>query len=305
MARRSAALLLLVLALSIRMKITTPTTAIKPSVRRGNMNSSSRKRPIPRTQAIREPSQLADACLYPSKRRVGDRGGFRGMKLLPWLPGLIPAAGALLNALAVQVGWQALYQHPVWLALPWDWIGVAAGFYLAGILVAQLQNPRSPLRSWFRDRRRLFDFKVFATLGVAEPERVQLVAVLTSRRDTKPLPLAVWGDPLVEFETEQRLLHKAELPAMRRGERHRVDLGALMIPRPGWTPRHSVFGHESGSDGLPHLSVSIVPNSGWLVHFDVGGQAERFLVWVRDFKQTNGLGMVVATPDEIARAATV
>lgn len=148
----------------------------------------------------------------------------------------------------------------------------------------------------------MFDFQVFATLGTNEPERVQLVAVLTFRRDVGPLNLAVWGDPLVEFETEQRLLYKAELPAMRRGEKHRVDLGALMVPRPGWTPRHSVFGHGEGSDGLPHLAVSIVPNSGWLVHFDAGGQTERFLVWVRDFKQTNGLGMVVATPDEIARA---
>jgi hypothetical protein len=213
------------------------------------------------------------------------------MKLLPWLPGLVAAAGALLNALAVQAGWQALYQNPIWLGLPWNWIGAAAGFYLAGVVVAQLQNSRSPLRTWLRTRTRLFDFKVFSTPGANEPQRIQLVAVLTFRRDVGPLSLAVWGDPLVEFETEQRLLCKTELPAMRRGEKHRVDLGALMIPRPGWKPLHSVFGHPAGSEGLPHLAASIVPNSGWLIHFDLGGQTERFLVWVRDFKQTNGLGM--------------
>jgi hypothetical protein len=233
--------------------------------------------------------------------RLGDGDG-REMKFLPWLPS-VAIVGALLNAIAVQAGWQALYQHPLWLALPWNVIGIAAVFYLLGVLASHIQVPQSPIRTWLRGRRRLFDFKMSSTFGMGEPERVQLVAVVTFRRDTGPVSLAVWGAPLVEVETARRLLLKADLPAMRQGEKHRVNLGALMVPRPGWTPRHSLFGHGHGSDGLPHLAVPIVPNDGWLIDFRIGDQTERFLIWVRDFKQTNGLGIVVATPEQIARAA--
>ena len=178
-------------------------------------------------------------------------------------------------------------------------IGSASTRILPGVLVAQFQDPQSPVRA------RLRAPSTKSTISRCSPRvdstsrsAFNFVAVLTFRRDAGPLRLAVWGDPLVEFATERRLLMKADLPAMRRGGT-RVDFGALMIPKPGWLPRHSVFGCPEGSDGLPHLAVSIVPNSGWLVHFELGGQTERFLFWVRDFKQTNGLGMVVATPTRL------
>lgn len=149
-----------------------------------------------------------------------------------------------------------------WSSVQWG-IGTllfaAFGF---GLVVQDIYNPQSEIRKTWRKWRRIFEVTQADTALVLDPhEYLAIRCRVKFLKALKAPNLVVRVSEHLFFETRTKIVHSEVLPDKEKDSELSLLLGSIPIMRPGWVPRHRVWGTElagvTPKDGQIHIGSGV------------------------------------------------
>lgn len=206
-----------------------------------------------------------------------------GVHRFPFAKYLPPGASTVISfaGLALQ---QWLNQFAWFPTLPWAALLLAVGGWLFGTAYADLLNPHSRLRLWWRDQRKLFDLtNVFAS-HLPDPERVDIVCLLKFHRACHNPLLTVRVSMIQAGKQPKRIvIVQRRLGEVVQDASVKLTLASLSITGPGdKSARHSVWGEAPGGKDIAEGQFTVIGNSRTMIEVAVDHQVERVFAQFHD-----------------------
>lgn len=181
---------------------------------------------------------------------------------------------------------QFFQQRSWWPDVPWLAFFVAAAVFIAGAAYADLLNPRSSLREWWRDWRRpaeinaVYPDHTWDDANRQGTERVDIWAVLRLERCLPGGVIRVRAGILKDWEKNCRVVASKPLDGVAAQQEVRMRLGSVAIGG----ARHSLWGEELGSKDLPPSKSSILRGDSKIeisIENGKGRQIQTYAIFVR------------------------
>ncbi len=181
-----------------------------------------------------------------------------------------------LSPPAIRLGGEVMFEgltaSTIWQAVPWGYVYAFCGGLFIALIANDLQNRRSWLRENWLSLRCPWRLAGISVANRMEPQRNCLqVRVQFKKSLTNPI-MNVYGTSLVGPKVGDRtLLFSRALGDRQKDELSWQALGGIMVPHPGWTPRHSVWGYDIGPEGLESNVYPITDKQNYLVEVEILG----------------------------------
>ncbi len=165
----------------------------------------------------------------------------QSLKYLFALPSLVK--------IAVSVMFEGISAQDAWAGLPWDAINFATLILIVSFLVQDLASSQSWIRRWWFDIKSPFTLESVILNDEFDPDRIVVRALVKFKR----IPVSRSANFRVARTTGESAGVDYCFFSVGIGDIHlnaseKLDIGVIMVPTPGWTPRKSVWGAGVGPE---------------------------------------------------------
>jgi hypothetical protein len=183
-----------------------------------------------------------------------------------------------------------------WHAIPFGWLTITILAFGIGIVVQDLLNEKSALRHNWREWRKIFSVLNIHAAHLEDPERVDILCVLTFRKDVNDVLSVRVVVPLLGRESDVKLVHREEVNVSKNEER-RLRLGSIAITKPGDAfARHSVWGEKLGEKDLKGHAIYASRN---IIEISLGPQIFRIYAHILDVARKEQSHIYLLSEDEL------
>jgi hypothetical protein len=143
-------------------------------------------------------------------------------------------------------------------------------------------NQKSKLRRWLWQWFDNFEITaLFARHEMESPERVEIWCIIRTLRYLRRPLFTIKVTPLHQG-LESQIIRQERLGELAKDTEMRLVIGSIMIPSPGWTPRHSVWGEQYGVVKHNPGLRTMVGKSRNLIEITLGNDKQSFYLELRE-----------------------